>query len=95
MGDKGTATPTHDTRKKWHELVDAINNARTSSVLGGVKEMLSSHVDVTYAPGCSIADTNLSAPYFTTVQRHSFAKGLTGSYWPSRAARASDLTLDR
>ncbi len=30
MGDTGTATPTHDIRKKWHELVDAINNARTS-----------------------------------------------------------------
>lgn len=30
MGNKGSATPTPDTRKKWHELVDAINNARTA-----------------------------------------------------------------
>ena len=30
MGDEESATPTPDTRKKWHELVDAINNARTS-----------------------------------------------------------------
>ena len=30
MGDKGTATPAPDTRQKWHELVDAINNARAA-----------------------------------------------------------------
>ena len=30
MGDKGTKTPTPDTRQKWHELVDAINNARAA-----------------------------------------------------------------
>ena len=30
MGDKESATPTPDTRQKWHELVDAINNARTT-----------------------------------------------------------------
>ncbi|HCL70457.1 MAG TPA: hypothetical protein DIC65_05410, partial [Actinobacteria bacterium] len=29
MGDKESASPSPDTRKKWHELVDAINNART------------------------------------------------------------------
>ena len=30
MGDKGSATLTPDTRQKWHELVDAINIARTA-----------------------------------------------------------------
>jgi hypothetical protein len=39
----------------------------------------------------SITDTNLSAPYFTTVQRHSLcAEGgdspLRGEYWGGRAA---------
>ena len=30
MGDTGSAMPSPDTRKRWHELVDAINNARTA-----------------------------------------------------------------
>ena len=29
-------------------------------------------VSVSYAPGAPIADFNASAPYFTTIQQHSF-----------------------
>jgi beta-glucosidase len=79
-----------------------INNARTSSIVGGIKRLLkleaAAGVDLAYYPGIPIADRNGSAPYYTTVQRHSFTttvaasatseeeaevEGITGTYWAS------------
>eukprot|EP00041_Stephanoeca_diplocostata_P038533 m.1523208 g.1523208 ORF g.1523208 m.1523208 type:complete len:962 (+) comp25232_c0_seq4:137-3022(+) len=64
-----------------------INNGHTSSVVGGIKTLFPS-VSVEYAPGISIDDYNVSAPYFTTIQKHSFSTpggepGIIGTYYKS------------
>ena len=62
-----------------------INNNRTISVIGGIKT-IAPDLEVTYAPGVPVADYNTSAPYFTTIQAHSFttdsgARGIIGKYY--------------
>jgi hypothetical protein len=61
-----------------------INNKRTKSVLGGIKDLAAEAVraaggvagmaglQVAYQPGVSIADFAANASYFTTIQAHSF-----------------------
>ena len=44
-----------------------VNNARTSSILGGIKAVAPG-IDVTYAPGVPVADYNPNASYYTTIQ---------------------------
>ena len=76
-----------------------INNARTVSALGGIKALLKlsgSNAKVTYAPGVPIADSNASAPYFTTIQPHSFSTltgepGLIGKYYASNVSMARNI----
>ena len=52
--------------------------------------MIAPHLDITYSPGVPIADYNATAPYFTTIQRHSYSSkdgtaGITGAYFTSTA----------
>ena len=61
-----------------------INNKRTKSVLGGIKDLAAEAVrvagdaagvaglQVAYYPGVSIAEFAANATYFTTIQAHSF-----------------------
>ena len=92
-----------------------INNARTSSTLGGIKHLLklkaaaaaaaaaaavdgqgkhanaSSAAAVAYYPGVPIADRNGSAPYYTTVQRHSFTTTAAAAAGGVAAAAAAEV----
>jgi beta-glucosidase len=68
-----------------------VNNQRSTSILGGIKAV-APHVKVTYRPGVPVSSFNGSAPYFTTIQQHSFTtldgeQGITGTYYKS-----TDLT---
>jgi beta-glucosidase len=62
-----------------------VNNERSTSILGGIKAV-APHVKVTYRPGVPVSSFNATAPYFTTIQQHSFTtlggeQGITGTYY--------------
>ena len=86
-----------------------INNARTSSMLGGLKERLEeTNASIAYYPGVSIDGYDASAAYYTTVQRHVFAmpmsegggagreEGIEGTYWttPDRSGKPALVRND-